>query len=122
MAHVNNRVAIGPRHLRIDLRDHQLGTVHRRSNDVDARSQTDVAVLVRGAHLDERHVDTDFARADEPRDLRQEHRHEVGAALLNRLPHVGADEEGGVAKTPLQARLDVGRVTESQQVDDFVVG
>ena len=60
--------------------------------------------------------------ADQLRDLRQEHRHEVGAPVLHRFAHVGADEEGGVAEAVLELRPHVGRGPERQQVDDLVVG
>ena len=50
------------------------------------------------------------------------HRHEIGAARLDGLSHVGSDEKRGVAKSALETGRDVGRRTECQKMDDFVVG
>ena len=71
--------------------------------------------------LPERDVDADAARADERRDLGEEDRHEVGAALGDGLAHVGADEEGRVAEAGLHSLLDVRGFSEREEVDDLVV-
>ena len=70
---------------------------------LDADAVGAEAVLVGGRDVDERHVDRDRPRGDEPRDLGEEDRHEVGAPLVDRLAHVGAGEQRAVAEGLLRS-------------------
>ena len=53
------------------------------AHDVDRDAEAHEAVLVRRAHLDERHVDADAPARISERNLRQEDGQEVGAAFLH---------------------------------------
>ncbi len=122
VVHVEEGVAQGPGHLRVDLGDDEVGGLHPGADHVHRDPEAHVAVAVRGRDLDQRHVDAHPPAADELGDLREEDGHEVGPALLHRLPDVGADEERGVPEAPLQPRGHVGRRPQGEEVDDLVVG
>ncbi len=121
-AHVEERVPVRARHVRVDLGEQQRGRLHRRADDVHGHPQAHVPVRVRRAHLEQGHVHPDAVAADELGNLREEHGHEVRPALLHRLARVGADEEGGVAEAVLVLGLHVGGRAQRQQVDHLVVG
>ena len=57
--HVDEAVAPGARHARVDLRDHQPGVVQPRAGDVHRNPQAAVPELVRRADLDQGHVQAD---------------------------------------------------------------
>ena len=67
------------------------------------------AVLVGRRDVDEGDVHRDGPRADEAGDLGEEHRHQVGTALVDRLAHVRAREERPVAERARVASGPRGR-------------
>ena len=78
-------------------------------------------MLVGRRDVDEGDVHRNHARADEPGDLGEEHRHPVGAALVDGSPHVRSREERPVAERPGVRRVHVGGGAERQQVRDLDV-
>jgi len=78
-------------------------------------------VLVRLGDLDQRDVDDEAARAEERRDLGEEHRRVIGAPRVHRLARIRADEERVVAEALVEARLGVRRDAERHDVDDLGV-
>ena len=71
----------------------------RRVHRLDRRAERAEAVLVgRASTLIEDRVERQDARVEEGRDVREEDRDEVGAALVDRLAGVRADEQGPVAE------------------------
>src|SRR5690242_19769345 len=101
---MDERVTERSWHLWVHLGDHKIGRVDGRAHDVDRDAEATVAVVVRRAHLDEGHVDAHPSRRDKARDLREEYRHEVCAALLDGAAYVGSDEEGCMPEAPLEPR------------------
>jgi hypothetical protein len=71
--------------------------------------------------LNESDVDAHPARQDETRNIREEHRHEIGATLVHRLAHVVADEKSGVPEPALETGLYVRSRPQGEQMDDLVV-
>jgi hypothetical protein len=86
-------VAERARHLLVDLGDHHAGAVDRGARGVARGAQRAQAVAIGRRQLHQRDVERDRAAGEQRRDVGQEHRHEVGAALGDRDPGVGADEE-----------------------------
>jgi hypothetical protein len=107
---VDERVAVGPRHPRVDLGDDRPRDLDRRVGHVDRDAQRAVAVLVRGRDVDEGDVDGEQAGAEERRHLGEEDREVVGPTLLHRLARVLSHEEGVDAEAPLHARGGVRRL------------
>eukprot|EP00968_Pinguiococcus_pyrenoidosus_P016785 scaffold1638_cov258-Pinguiococcus_pyrenoidosus.AAC.9 len=93
-AHVDEGVAVGPRHVRVDLRDDGTGLLAGRHCHVHAGAQAAVAVLIGRADLDHGHVHGDDILAEKRRDLGQEARRRVRAPGRHRFANVGAHEEG----------------------------
>jgi hypothetical protein len=120
--HRDAGVAVGARHVGIHLGQHQLGALDGGPHHVDRHPQADEAVRVGRADLDEGHVDAHPPAADERRDLRQEHRQEVGPSVLHRLAHVRSDEEGGVPEARRELGAHVGGRPQGQEMHDLVVG
>ena len=87
---VDERIAERPRHSRVDLARAR-GPPCRRPCCTMSTDTPRLQKPVRsgGRHLDERDIDPDATRGDEARDLGQEDRHEVRAAVVHRGAHVG---------------------------------
>ena len=66
---VDEGVAVGARHLGVDLGDHGLRDLRRRLGVVDGDAERAEPVLVRRRHLDEHHVRRQVALAEELGDL-----------------------------------------------------
>jgi len=118
----HERVTERARHVRVDLRDHQLGGLEGCSHDIDRDTEANEPKLIGRADLKQCDVDLHSARADELRNLGQENRHEVRASGLNCGAHIGTDEESRVPETALHLARHVGRWSERQDVHHVVVG
>ena len=118
---VDEAVPERARHLPVHERHHGARALRRRLGALDAHAVGAEAVLVGRRDLDEGHVHRDHARAHQPRDLRQEHRHPVGAAVVDRGPHVRAGEERPVAEGTGRGGIDVRCFAEGHQVRDLDV-
>ena len=109
-ADVQERIAERARHLVVHFGDHVPGAARRGQRAVDASAEAQVAVLVGRRGLDEGHVDRHLARGEQPFDFAEEDRRVVGAALLDGLAHVGAEEQSVVAEMAFVLGPDIGRV------------
>ena len=116
---VHEAVAVHPGHVTIDLSDHDLRGVDRRSGHVDRHAEAAVATLVRRRHLDERDVERPAPRPEQLRDLREKARQVVDAIPVELAAHVVADEEVRHAKRARVLRLGVARVARGVQVDQL---
>ena len=89
----------GPRHLPVDEGDHRRARARRRPSCTRPRRRRSRSRARRGARSWMRATSTGSARERmRPRDLGEEDRHVVGAALVHRLAHVRAGEERAVAE------------------------
>ena len=68
-ADMNQPVSIRTRHVRVHLRHHQAGRLHRRQAHIHTDAQRAVAMPVRRRHLDQRDIDGQHTFAKQPRDL-----------------------------------------------------
>ena len=86
LADVDEAVAAGYRHLRIDLRDHLARRVASRGDDVHRDAERAVAVLIRRADHHQRGVQRQDVVGEQAGDLGQETGGVIGIALVHRLP------------------------------------
>ena len=93
LADVDERVAVGARHLRVDLRDDRLGDLRGRLGVVDRDAERAEAVLVGRRDLDQHDVGRQVALAEQLGDLVEEDGDVVAAAVLDGLARAGADEQ-----------------------------
>ena len=83
-ADVNEAVAVGAGHARVDLRDDEPCAFDRGERHVDRCAQRAEAMRVRRRHVDERDVDGNLSPSKKPGDIGQEHRNVLGAPLVDR--------------------------------------
>jgi hypothetical protein len=121
-AQVEPGVSVCPRHPGVDLGEDDPRRVHRGAHHVHADTEGGESLPVRRADLDQRRIGLEPASAEERRDLGEEHRGEVRSPPSHRLPDVGPDEEGVVAKAVGHRRVGVGGLPEGEDVEDLVVG
>jgi len=125
LVHVDEAVAVRPRHARVHLGDDDLRGLHRRDRGVDADAERAVAVLVRRGDVHERDVERQDGLAEQPRDLGEEDRHVVAAPLLDRLAGGRSHEDGVHAEAlgELGRRVPRGtHLAEAQDLDDPELG
>ena len=113
LVHGHESGPVDHRHFGVDLRDHERRGLDGREDHVHRDAQVDEAEGIGRRGLDEGHVDRHAPGSDHRRDLRQEDRGVVGAALVDRLAYVRADEECVVAEAVGVLGLDVGGGPES---------
>ena len=118
---VDEGVAVNARHVAIDLRHDRLRRLDSGHDDVRRDPEAAVAERVGGAEHHEHHVQRQLVREEEPGDLAQEDGCVVGPAVLDGLPHVGADEERVVTEGALVDRVHVGGNPEGEQMDELHV-
>ena len=71
--------------------------------------------------LHERDVEGELAGAEEVLNFAQENGRVIGAALLNGLANIPAQEQAVVAEMAFELRASVGGVAEREHVDQFDV-
>ena len=116
---VDEAVAERTRHLAVDQRDHRRRALRRRLRALDADAVGAESVIVGGRDVNERDVHRLQPRVDEPRDLRKEDRHVVGAAVGDRFADVGAGEDRPVAEGARVLGSRVLRLAEHHEVGHF---
>ena len=120
-ADVDEAVAIGARHLIVDLSDDVAGLLGGGEGRIDADSEAAEAVRVGRRDLDERDVERHGAAYEELFDFAEVDRGVVGAAIVDGIAHVAADENGVVAEMSGHFGSDVRRRPHGHHVDDFDV-
>ena len=105
---VQEGLAHGAGHVRVDLGDDPGRIADRGAHDVDRDAEADIAVAIGSRDLDERGVDRDPAVLQKCRHPGDRDRNVVGLALRHREPVVGADEERVVVIAGAD-RIAVGR-------------
>jgi len=106
LAHVDERVAEGPRHPVVHLGNHAARRLGGRLHDVHGDAERAETVLIRRRHLDQSDVDGELI-PKQGRDGAEKHGYVVRLPRIDRLAHVGAHEERVVAERPLVLRLGV---------------
>ena len=93
IADMDQTVAVGAGHLRVDLGDDGLGRLHGGACRIHGDAQRAIAVAVGRRNLDQRRVQRQDAPAEQPRHFAQKHGDIVGIALVDRGPHIWPDEK-----------------------------
>ncbi len=96
------------RHLLVDQRDHRARRARPPPSCSSTPTPKEQKPCSSGGEMWISATSTgDVPVVDQPRDLRQVHRHEVGAPLVDGLAHVGAGEQGPVAERSRRTRVGV---------------
>ena len=90
-----------------------------RQGGIDADAEAAESVRIGRRNLNQGHVDRHRPAFEQSFNLAQIDRSVVGAAVVDRFPHVGADEHGVVPEVPRHLRRHVGRAAHGHHVDDF---
>ncbi len=118
---VNVAVAVGARHLVIDLGDHEAGLMGGGQGGIDADAEAAEAVGVGRRDLHERDIERHGAADEQFFDLAEIDGRVVGAAIVDGVAHIAADEHCIVAEMSRHLGSDVGRRSHGHHVDDFHV-
>ena len=105
----NHRLTEGTGNVLVHHGDHMVGAFDSRQRSVDRRSQRNVAVLVRRADLNHRHVAGHRTRPVQLLRFAQKDRNVIGVAALRHLPDIRADEERIELEDTLELRVGIGR-------------
>src|SRR5579864_3879229 len=97
------------------------GTLRGGERAIDAGAKAQKSVLVGRAGLNECDIERQLAGAEEVLNFAQEDGGVVGAAFLNRLPDIRAEEHAVVTKMALVLRMRVPGLAERQHVKEFDV-
>ena len=118
---VDERVAERPWHLRVDLGDHEPGSLRRRLGDADLHSEGAEPMLVGRSHVHEGDVQREPAVREQQRDLREKARREISSSIVDRVAHVRADEQRVHPQVAGQRRVDVVGVADREHLGDLHV-
>ena len=113
---VNERVAVHPGHVRVDLGHDHAGHLGGGLHDIHADSETHVAVLIGKRGLDERHIHPVKAPAEEARHLGEKNWRVVGKPRVHGPAGAVADEEGVVPEIGLEFLVGIGGHPEGPHV------
>ena len=102
---VDEAVAMGPRHFRVDVGDNASGHIAGRLAGLDGDAQGAVAVTVRGGDLNQGRVNAGVTAPEQLGNFGEKNRHIVGAALVDQVSGHLAGEKAAVAQVPVQGRI-----------------
>ena len=97
---MNETIAIGSRHIVVDLGDNIAGTLGGGQRGVHANAKTAIAVRIRRRNFNQRHVNGHGAAFKERFNLTQINRSVVGSAFVDGLSHIRADKIALCRKCP----------------------
>ena len=121
LRHRDHRLTERTGHVLVDDGDHVVGHLDGAQRSVDRGAERYVAVLVRGRHLNHRHVAGYGSATVEALRLAQEDRNVVGIAALGILADVGAHEEGVELEDAVELLGSIGcRALGVEVVDMYV--
>src|SRR5579872_6263652 len=121
LADVKEAIAQASGHPLVDFRNDMTGAMRGRQAAIDAGSEAEESMLVRGAGLDKRNIEGQLAVSKEIFDFAQEDGGVIGAAFMDRLACVGAEKQAVVPEATGVFRTGVSTVPERQHVADFDV-
>ena len=116
---MNETVAVGARHLVIDLGHDVMRHLGRSQRGIHANPKTAEAVGIGRRNFDERHVNRHRAALKQAFNLAEVYGSVVGAALADGVAHIGPDEHGIVAKMPFHLGRHIRRAAHRHHVDDL---
>jgi len=116
---MNQRFPVRAGHVLIDLGDHMLGRLYRRTTDIDRYPETAVTVLIGWRHLYQGYIQRQDIASKQRRHLAKEDRHVIGPALRQGCAHIGADKKGIDAKAVGKGQRRVRRFPFRVQVADL---
>src|SRR5215813_1248067 len=90
LAHMDEAVAIGSRHLGVDLRKYTMRTLGRCERRIHTYAKATIPVRIRRRYLNERYVDRHLSALKQRLDLAQKNRSVIGAAFANSLADIAA--------------------------------
>ena len=118
---MNERVAVDPRHVAVDLDDDHAGLLRGGLDDVDADPEAHIAVLVRKGGLEQGDVHMLETPPEEARDLGEKDRRIIGKPLVDGLAGAVADEEGVVPEIGLEFLVGIGGHPEGPDMQNLRV-
>src|SRR5579872_3024713 len=101
---MNEAVAVGARHVVVDLSDHVAGTFRGGQRSVHAYAETAETVGIRGRNFDQRDIDWHLAAFKQTLDLAEVDGSVVSATVIDSRSHVGPDKHGIVPKVACHLR------------------
>jgi len=121
LADVQEAIAEGARHLVVHFGDDVAGALGGGEAAIHAGAEAQESMFIRRAGLHEGGVERQLAGAEEVLNFAQEDGRVIGAAFLNGLADVAAEEQAVVAEMAFVFRASVGGVAECQHVDELDV-
>src|SRR6266851_1443874 len=116
---MDETVAIRPRHVVVDLHNNVAGTLGGGKRCIHSYPKTAKTVRVGRRHLDQGNVNRHFTTLEQFLDFAQIDGRVVGAAIIDGIPNVGANEHGVMPEVPSHLRRDIGGCPHGHHVDDF---
>ena len=116
--HRNHRVPEHPRHLGIDGGNHRVGRFNRGQGGIHRAAQGHIAVLVGRRNLNQGHIGTAIAFANQALGILQEHRNIVGITRLGVLADIRPGKEGFQQEDAFEFRRGVRSRAFGMQVLD----
>ena len=110
---VDQRIAVGERHVGVDLGDNDLRTFGGRNREVGRGAEAAIAVRIGARTVQQRYVDRDDPLAEKPRDLAQKSRDGLSVPLSDPVAHGVRHEEAIYEETVFVFGLAVGRFLPS---------
>src|SRR6266568_4807439 len=114
---MNETIAVGSRHIVVDLRDHVAGTLGGGQRGVHAYAETAKPVRVRWGDFNQGHVKGHGAALEEFFDFAEVNRGVMRTAVVDCLSHVGTNEHRIVTKVSSHPRRYIGSYPHRHHVD-----
>src|SRR5436190_10971973 len=118
---MNETIAVGSRHVVIDLRDYVASTLGGGQRGVHANAETAKTVRIRWGDFNQGHVNGHGAALEEFFDFAEINRRVIRTAVVDSLTHVGADKNRVVTEVPGHLRRYIRGHSHGHHVDDFHV-
>src|SRR5262249_47188206 len=121
VTHMDETIAVGSRHIVVDLRDYEAGTLGGGQRGVHANAETAKAMGIWSGHFNQSDINRHGTAFEELFDFAEVDGHVVRAAIVNSLPHIQTDEHSIVPEASRHLRSNIRSATHSHHVHDFDV-
>ena len=118
---MDEAVAIGSRHVAVDLRHNVVSTLGGREGGIHAHAETAKTVRVGRRYLDERDINRHRPAFEQRFDLAEVDGRVIGTPVINGLAHIAADKHGVMAEVRFHVRSHIGSAAHGHHVDNFHV-
>ena len=108
---MDDAVAVGTRHARVDLRDQFFRALGGGKGGIDRYTQGAEPIFIRWRYLEQGGIQFDYLTSEKQGYLAEEHRNKVGAAGLYSLAHIGPYKEVVSPEAALIPFFGVGSFT-----------